>query len=977
MKITMQKKYILILKLFFLSFAITAQNDDIRLISPNGGESLVSGNRYSISWIVQNIDRVSLYYRTDRNSNWKIIASKISADLGSYSWKVPYESTATLEIKIENNNGVYDISDSYSFIINRLRKADNNNQVNTIRIMPLGNSITFDNRMNDTRVVEDKIGYRYPLYNLLRDSGYTFSFVGSEHAGSNFFSPNLEFDKNAGFPGIKDNELYKLLKTGRRYQPNYGIDQIITNGRYLNTYPADIILLHIGTNGNNLPGGTTANDVEDILDEIDAYEDSTGTEIIVFLAKIINRSPTKSFVTTFNSNVFNMVNDRISNPANDAYPDKIVIVDMENIPDYQYTISSDTNGTSGDMNDKLHPNDRGYTKIANTWFTAIKNYLGEFPKITMQPRSVYALEGGNVKFAIRANSTLPLKYQWKKNGVTLVGETDSIINISNISCEQDSSVYTCMVSNILGDINSQNAYLFVTANNQRAIRGAQIFYEFNEQKGNIIHDVSEVGDSLNLKIESQSTTTWAPNGIIIDSSSKLTQVSDNQKKYNSFKNSDEISFEIWLKPHLLNQSGPARIVTFSKNKFERNYGILQNGTKYEVWLRTTSTDDNGFPSLMSMDGVTQNKLTQLVFTLAYDDTAKLYINGELNSKKFLEGSFSNWDSSYSFQLANELVDEKPWLGRLNYLAIYNRALTEMEVLHNYNISIDGINNELNSPTDLKATCNDNKINLNWVDNSNNEIEFIISRKSDNNTYHIIGQVPQNETSFVDLSTLEGKRYIYSVSANSSNGESDIANLFSITTPLSAPLNLQGSLNEDNNIELSWEDKSNNESGYIIEGKANSSDSSFTVIDTVNNDIQVYIDTNPKFFSPYNYRVYAYTDNTVSKFSNEISLQVVNIKENLNNLPNKFNLMQNYPNPFNPVTNISYSIPEYSKVELTIYNILGQPINILYSGLQQQGYYSVKFAASGFSSGIYFCTLRATGLNSLVDYKETKKILLLK
>jgi hypothetical protein len=54
------------------------------------------------------------------------------------------------------------------------------------------------------------------------------------------------------------------------------------------------------------------------------------------------------------------------------------------------------------------------------------------------------------------------------------------------------------------------------------------------------------------------------------------------------------------------------------------------------------------------------------------------------------------------------------------------------------------------------------------------------------------------------------------------------------------------------------------------------------------------------------------------------------------LPASFGLAQNYPNPFNPTTTISYSIPQTSRVVLTIYNLLGQEVKTLVNEIQIPG-----------------------------------------
>jgi len=69
------------------------------------------------------------------------------------------------------------------------------------------------------------------------------------------------------------------------------------------------------------------------------------------------------------------------------------------------------------------------------------------------------------------------------------------------------------------------------------------------------------------------------------------------------------------------------------------------------------------------------------------------------------------------------------------------------------------------------------------------------------------------------------------------------------------------------------------------------------------------------------------------------------------------LFQNYPNPFNPETAIKYQLPRTSKVNLTIYNILGQKIKTLVDEEKQAGFYSVIWDGTNnigikVSSGIY-------------------------
>ena len=94
-------------------------------------------------------------------------------------------------------------------------------------------------------------------------------------------------------------------------------------------------------------------------------------------------------------------------------------------------------------------------------------------------------------------------------------------------------------------------------------------------------------------------------------------------------------------------------------------------------------------------------------------------------------------------------------------------------------------------------------------------------------------------------------------------------------------------------------------------------------------------------------------------------------EHIAGLPQEYHLGQNYPNPFNPSTNIEYSIPSESFVELKVYDVLGREVASLVNEQQPAGVYRADFKADNLPSGIYFYKLQSK------NFVETKKMLLLK
>ncbi len=700
---------------------------------------------------------------------------------GKYSFKLKYFYIIFIFFSIinfaQNNNGNVDNKLSFNSLKSPYLQKDNlsNHQ---LLILPLGNSITYDYRVGDSRVPEDKYGYRLPLYNLLKNVGFNFDFIGSEHSGSNYLPAG--YDGNAGFPGIKDDQLNYLLRTGIRNQPPDFNNVVITSGPYLDTYLPDLILLHIGTNGNNETGGTSPADVANILDEVDRVENLFNVKIPVIIARIVNRVPNQTYVNDFNDSVETMVWDRVNNISNPAYPDDLYMVDMQDSAGIDYTIDSFGtigDGIPGDMSDYLHPNDKGFAKMANVWFDEIIKIFPKTVTIVKQPSNIRSVLGQQIVFSVSANSNDSIYYQWKKNGIDIPGATDSIL-IPNLSMDDDSSKFVCELQSGYYSVLSDTATLYLTDSTSRVEDGILAYYNFEEGIGDTIRNEVTKYMDLNLIIDDTSRVKWIPFGLQLKDTSQIHTANSAKDIYMKVKNSNEITLDAWIKPDNNIQMGPARIITISQGASNRNITLGQDADKFELRLRTTETSNNGIPSYLTTDNTAKHELTHIVYTRNAEGKGYIYINGETNTEYFLNGDFSNWDSTYVLGIGNEFSAERHWLGEFYSLSIYDRALDSIEVYQNFKMKFNGYYNLLEKPSNLTATMNNlTNVMLSWVDNSHNEVGFIIERKAKDidSVFSVIDTVGINSVSYLDSTKKLDSSYIYRIRAYKDIYYSDYSN----------------------------------------------------------------------------------------------------------------------------------------------------------------------------------------------------------
>jgi hypothetical protein len=178
---------------------------------------------------------------------------------------------------------------------------------------------------------------------------------------------------------------------------------------------------------------------------------------------------------------------------------------------------------------------------------------------------------------------------------------------------------------------------------------------------------------------------------------------------------------------------------------------------------------------------------------------------------------------------------------------------------------------------------------------------------------------------------------------------------------------------DGNVVLNWSTSTEtNNSGFEVQRSSNSNE--FVTVGFVEGkgtvtEIQNYTFTDKNLEAGnYSYRLKQNDFDGSSEYSEIIEVEII--------APKVFALEQYYPNPFNPSTMIKFSLAVESKVNLTVFDVLGQEVANLISSDLTAGSHEIDFNASNFNSGVYFYRLDATGVDG-TNFTSVKKMILTK
>ncbi len=217
----------------------------------------------------------------------------------------------------------------------------------TLRIMPLGDSITYGacSALGG--------GYRAPLWTLLRNGNYNVDFVGTQ-------TNNPRKDGSLGDVDHEGHSGWKLSSS------SVGVYENI-NAWFSSIRDPHVILLHLGTNdtgdGETTFCSTATNRLERLLDRIHECQPSAKIIVTTLLRRIGSDSNVSKFnwiSTSFNPFIEGVVASQRAKGQDAYYLDMCSAVTDDGL---------DTDG--------LHPNDTGYSMMADAWYAKIQEIIAD------------------------------------------------------------------------------------------------------------------------------------------------------------------------------------------------------------------------------------------------------------------------------------------------------------------------------------------------------------------------------------------------------------------------------------------------------------------------------------------------------------------------------------------------------------------------------------------------------------------------
>lgn len=320
------------------------------------------------------------------------------------------------------------------------------------------------------------------------------------------------------------------------------------------------------------------------------------------------------------------------------------------------------------------------------------------PVVLSPPSSVTIFAGAannNATFAVDAEGTLPLSYQWRSNGVPIAGATSPTLSLNNI-LPSFSATYSVDVHNPVGTTNVPATLAVVTPSGYAAAVIADNpmgYWRLGEASGPTALDSWSTNNGTYFGTETfglpgalprdaNTSVDFAGNG------GSLVRVPYNPGFNGGLDASGSWTVECWVRPDLdaATEGGlfavPIASVDLTQNR--SGYFFLEQANGWQLRLGNTSGYIPGWDGAAGSVGSVPQANTWYHLVGEFDGAAGngyIYINGVQVKSAAVVGLANNAAATFNI---GDRGDGAPFAGRVDEVAVYSGVLSASRIAAHYN-----------------------------------------------------------------------------------------------------------------------------------------------------------------------------------------------------------------------------------------------------------------------------------------------------
>jgi hypothetical protein len=376
---------------------------------------------------------------------------------------------------------------------------------------------------------------------------------------------------------------------------------------------------------------------------------------------------------------------------------------------------------STDINTTSYQGATGYAGYGQNLYFTMKTIGSPLPPtLTNQPQSQTVTAGSTATFVVAATGTPPLSYQWRKDGINILGANATNLMLINVQATNAGN-YSVLVTNSAGTVTSSNALLAVLVvpvisvqpvglsvfQGQKAAfdvtaTGGALAYHWRKNGTNLSGGLSAVYSITNTQpadVGNYSAVVSNTAGSVTSSNAVLAVIPNTNINADGVLSLDGVS-GFMIAPHApeLNQSSGDFTISawvFLKNYNSLNRAILTKrspGSQHgwmlyvgglsqggEVRKAAFGISEAADPRVVSNKDIKTNEWHHISVVYNSDrSNADLYVDGQLDGSSLLPPPVATTADVY---LGRDSKDTQYyWSGYLDEVCVWSRALTSHEVL---------------------------------------------------------------------------------------------------------------------------------------------------------------------------------------------------------------------------------------------------------------------------------------------------------